>query len=158
MKKSTKLKIWGFCQLGLAIILLILGGTVFRDKSWDNFAWKPNFVLFVPGLFLALFSLPIILMGFNPQIAKFGSKLQSETIDYAGKDMKEAISKSADTVIPAITPSIKAAVSEINSDKKTLEENSKESQLIEAKKLFDDHLISEEEYRAMRKSILEIRD
>ena len=158
MKNSTKLKIWGFCQLGLAIILLILGGTVFRDKSWDNFAWKPNFVLFVPGLFLALFSLPIILMGFNPQIAKFGSKLQSETIDYAGKDMKEAISKSADTVIPAITPSIKAAVSEINSDKKTLEENSKESQLIEAKKLFDDHLISEEEYRAMRKSILEIRD
>ena len=158
MKNSTKLKIWGFCQLGLAIILLILGGTVFRDKSWDNFAWKPNFVLFVPGLFLALFSLPIILMGFNPQIAKFGSKLQSETIDYAGKDMKEAISKSADTVIPAITPSIKAAVSEINSDKKTLEENSKESQLIEAKKLFDDHLISEDEYRAMRKSILGIKD
>ena len=158
MKNSTKLKIWGFCQLALAIILIILGSTVFRDKSWDNFAWKPNFALFVPGLFLAFFSLPIILVGFNPQIAKFGSKLQSEVIDYAGKDMKEAISKSSNTVIPAITPSIKAAVSEFKSDKKTLEKDSKELQLIEAKKLFDDHLISEDEYRAMRKSILGIND
>ncbi len=158
MKNSTKLKIWGFCQLTLAIILLILGGTVFRDKSWDDFVWKPNFALFVPGLFLAILSLAFIVSGFNPQIVKFGSKLKSEVIDYAGKDIKEAISKSADTVIPAITPSIKAAVSELNSDKKPSKNNSKREQLIEAKKLFDDHLISEDEYKGMRKSILGIKD
>lgn len=158
MKNSKKLKIWGFTQITIALILIILGSTVFRDKSWDHFVWKPNFVLFVPGLFLAVLSLPIIITGFNPQIAKFGSKLQSEVIDYAGEDIKEAIYKSADTVIPAITPSIKAAVSELNSDKKVLEKKSKAVQLIEAKKLLDDHLISEDEYKLMRKSILEIND
>lgn len=158
LKNSTKLKIWGFCQLALAIILLILGSTIFRDKSWDGFAWKPNFALFVPGIFLTILSIPVIVSGYNPQIAKFGSKLQSETIDYAGKDIQEAISKSADTVIPAITPSIKAAVSEIKSDKNTLEKNTKEEQLIEAKKLFDNQLISEDEYRRMRISILGIKD
>lgn len=158
MKISTKLKIWGFCQLTLAIILVILGSTVFRDKSWDHFAGKPNLAMFVPGMFLLVLSLPIIVLGFNPQIAKFGSKLRSETIDYAGKDIKETISKSADTVIPAITPSIKTAVSEFRSDNKTLDNNSKEGQLIEAKKLLDNNLISEKEYKSMRKSILGIKD
>jgi len=158
MKNSTKLKIWGFCQLGLAILLLFLGGVVFRDRSWDYFAWKPNFLLFGAGLFIGLISLPIITAGFNPQLAKFGSKLKSETIDYAGEDMKEAISKSADTVIPAITPSIKTAVSELKTDKKSSQYNSKADQLTEAKKLFDNNLISEDEYRAMRKNILGIKD
>jgi hypothetical protein len=158
VKNSTKLKVWGFCQLAFAFILIVLGSTVYRDKSWDNFAWKPNFALFVPGMFLALLSLPILVTGFNPQITKFGSKLKSETIDYAGKDMKEAYYKTAETVIPAITPSIKTAVSEIYSVNNTFEKNSKEVQLIEAKKLLDDRLISEDEYRRMRNSILGIED
>jgi len=72
--------------------------------------------------------------------------------------MKEAISKSADTVIPAITPSIKTAVSELKTDKKSSQYNSKADQLTEAKKLFDNNLISEDEYRAMRKNILGIKD
>lgn len=50
MKTSTKFKIWGFSQLAIAILLIVLGSTVFRDKSWDDFAWKPNFALFVPLL------------------------------------------------------------------------------------------------------------
>ena len=158
MKNSKKLKVWGFCQLAIAIILIILGSTVFRDKSWDNFAWKPNFALFVPGLFLAMFSLPVIISGFAPQITKFGSKLHSETIDYAGGEMKEAISKSANTVIPAITPSIKEAVRDIKGATQTQNTSSKELQLMEAKKLFDDKLINDDEYRKMRNSILGIKD
>ncbi|MFA7560711.1 MAG: hypothetical protein WCY80_01265 [Candidatus Izemoplasmatales bacterium] len=157
MKKSTKLKIWGFCQLALALILIILGSTVFRDRSWDDFAWKPNFALFAPGMFIALFSLSIIISGYNPQLAKFRAGLQSEVIDYAGDDMKKAISKTSDTVIPAITPSMKKVISEIKGVKSDFDD-SKEEQLIEAKKLLDDKLISEDEYMQMRKSILDIKD
>lgn len=157
MKATTKLKIWGFSQLIIAVLLIVLGSTVFRDRSWDDFAWKPSFALFVPGMFLAILSLPIIISGFNPQITKFGAKLQSEVIDYAGEDMKEAISKSANTVIPAVTPSIKQAVFDINNEKAKGKSSSKEDQLIEAKKLLDAHLINEDEYNQMRKSILGIK-
>ena len=156
MKTSTKFKIWGFSQLAIAILLIVLGSTVFRDKSWDDFAWKPNFALFVPGMFLAVLSLPIILSGFNPQIVKLGAKLQSETIDYAGEDVKEVISKSADTVIPAITPALKQAVSEFKDDNGDKDNDSIEERLIEAKKLFDNHLINEDEYKQMRNNILGI--
>ena len=155
MKNSKKLKKWGFILLTIALILIVLGITVTRNNTWGPFG---GFALLVPGSFLAVISLPIIFTGFNPQIAKFKSKLHSETMDYAGKDIKEAINKSADTVIPAITPSIKAAVSEINDDKKVLDKDSKSAQLIEAKNLLDNHLISEDEYKLMRKSILGIND
>jgi hypothetical protein len=157
MKNTTKLKIWGLCQLVLAIILVLLGGTVMRDTSW-TLEWKPNYGLFVPGMFLGMLSLPIIFIGFSPEITKFSSKLHSETIDYAQDEMKEAISKSADTVIPTITPSIKNAVNEINGDKRKVNNMTKEEQLMEAKKLFDTHLIEEEEYKSMRKKILGIDD
>lgn len=137
---------------------MLLGSTEFRDRSWDGFTWKPNFFLFVPGMFLSVLSLPIIVSGFNPQITKFGAKLHSETIDYASGDMKEAISKSADTIIPAMTPSIKTAVSELHSDKNTKESGSIKERLIEAKKLYDEHLISASEYQEMRKNILGLED
>jgi hypothetical protein len=152
MKNSTKLKIWGFSQLVLAIILIILGAIVFRDRSWDHFAWKPNFGLFVPGMFLFVLTLPILITGFSPQITKFGSKLQSETIDYAHQDMKEAISKSADTVITGVTPSLKSAISELGFSAKTSNQLSKEEQLIEAKKLLDQSLINDDEYHQIRKT------
>lgn len=152
MKNSKKLKKWGLTLLIIALILIVLGSTVFRN------GWMPNFALIAPGSFLAVLSLPIIFTGFSPQITKFKSKLHSEVIDYAGEDIKEAINKSADTVIPAITPSIKAAVSEVNGDKKVSKMDSKEAQLIEAKKLLDDNLISEDEYKLIRKNILGIND
>lgn len=154
MKNSTKLKIWGVTQLIIGLSLLILGSTVFRDKSWDDFAWKPNFALFVPGMFIAFFAIGIIIAGFNPQITKFSAKLQSEVIDHAKEEIKESISKTADTIVPAITPSIKTAFSEINDCKKI----SKQNQLIEAKILLDNNLITEDEYQEMRKSILQIKN
>jgi len=56
----------------------------------------------------------------------------------------------ANTVIPAITPAVKTAVSEFNRGV----EVSKEDQLKEAEKLLNDDLITEEEYQEMRKNIL----
>lgn len=152
MKNSTKLKVWGILQLIIGFILLILASTVFRDKSWDDFAWKPNFALFVPGMFLAFFAIGIIITGFKPQITKFSAKLQSEVIDHAKEEMKESISKTAETIVPAVTPSIKMALSEFSDIKNP----SKRKQLEEAKLLLDDKLITEDEYLEMRKNILNI--
>ncbi len=156
MKTSTKLKIWGLAQLSIAILLMVLGGVVFRDRSWGDMFWEPNLALFVPGMFLSVLSLPIIFIGFSAQITKIGAKLQSETMDHAGEDIKDAVSKTANTVIPAVTPAIKEAVSEIKGNHDKLENTSKKSQLLEAKKLLDEHLISEDEYQQMRQNILGI--
>ena len=154
MKNSTKLKIWGFTQLVVGVILIILSGTVFKeDDGFSDFFWKPNFFLFSLGSMFSVFSLLIIAAGFNPQLAKFNAKLQSEVIDHAGEEIKEVMSKSANTVIPAITPSLKEAVSVIGSNESKL---SKSDQLIEAKKLLDEQLISDDEYQKMRSSILGI--
>lgn len=152
MKNSTKLKVWGILQLIIGFLLLILASTVFRDKSWDDFAWKPNFALFVPGMFLSFFAIGIIITGFNPQITKFTAKLQSEVIDHAKEEIEESISKTADTIVPAVTPSIKMALSEFSD----IKNQSKRNQLEEAKLLLDDKLITKEEYLEMRKNILNI--
>lgn len=152
MKNSTKLKVWGILQLIIGFLLLILASTVFRDKSWDDFAWKPNFALFVPGMFLSFFAIGIIITGFNPQITKFTAKLQSEVIDHAKEEIEESISKTAETVVPAVTPSIKMALAEFSDIKNP----SKHKQLEEAKLLLDDELITKEEYLEMRKNILNI--
>lgn len=154
MKNSVKLKYLGFSLLIIGVILIVLGGIVFRDKTWSHLGWKPNFALFVPGMFISILSLPFIASGYSPQIAKFSAKLSSETIDYAKDEIQESVSKTADTIVPSITPSIKKAYSELI-DKN---EMSKRDQLKEAKNLLDDKLISEQEYQEMRKNILEIDD
>ena len=158
MKNTTKLKIIGCSLLTLSVILMLLGATVFRDRSWDDFAWKPNFALFVPGMFLGVISLGFLITGFTPELAKFQAKVQAETVDHAGKEIKVATAKTAETIIPAITPSLKTAVSDINSGIKASSVKSRKEQLLEAKQLFDDRLISEEEYQAMRKDILDIEE
>lgn len=152
------MKIWGFCQLAIGITLVILGSTVFRDRSWDHFAWKPNIAMFIPGMFLAFMSTPILLSGFSPQIMKFGSKLQSETMDYAGEDYGKAISKTANVVVSSVTPAIKTAFTAINEVTNTSNKKDRATQLTEAKKLYDDRLISFEEYQQMRKDILDIEE
>lgn len=158
MKKTTLLKIIGFATLVVGLVLIYLGATVFRDRAWDDFGWKPNFALFVPGQFLALFSLLIILSGFAPQITKFQAKVHKETLDYAGEDIKSATAKSAETIIPAITPSIKIAVNEIKDGITNPNVKSKKELLLEAKEMLDEKLISDQEYEVMRRDILDIEE
>lgn len=76
--------------------------------------------------------------------------LLAGTKESPGEEIKESVAKEANTVVPAITPAVKTAVSEINRGLKV----SKEDQLTEAKKLLNDDLITEEEYQEMRKNIL----
>lgn len=158
MKNTSKLKVLGFSLLSISLILLILGGTVFRDRSWDDFAWKPNFALFVPGMFLGMFSVGLLITGFSPEITKFQAKVRAETVEHASKEIKEASAKTADTIIPALTPSIKTAVHEIKRFNQSVNTKTKKEQLLEAKQLLDDKLISKEEYNAMRKDILDIEE
>lgn len=106
MKTSTKLLIAGFTVLAVGAILIILGSTVLRDKEW-SLGWKPNLGLFVPGMFIAFFSLPLLFTGFSPRITKISSKLHSETMDYAGKDITEASMKTVDVTAPAVDKTIK---------------------------------------------------
>lgn len=76
--------------------------------------------------------------------------LLAGTKESPGEEIKESVAKEANTVVPAITPAVKTAVSEINLGLKV----SKEDQLTEAKKLLNDDLITEEEYQEMRKTFL----
>lgn len=145
MKNATKLKIWGFTQLCIGALLIILA----NDK--DMFINTPNAALLTIGSTLTVLAIPIIFVGFVPEITKFLSKMQSETIDHAKDEIKDAASKQAETVVPAVTPSIKKAYEEIK-DEKTIEDK-----LIEAKNLLDKQVITEEEYEQMRKSILGIK-
>lgn len=149
MKNATKLKIWGFTQLCIGVLLIVLAFFVFNDK--DMFVNTPNAALLTIGSTLTVLAIPIIFVGFVPEITKFLSKMQSETIDHAKDEIKDAASKQAETVVPAVTPSIKKAYEEIK-DEKTIEDK-----LIEAKNLLDKQVITEEEYEQMRKSILGIK-
>lgn len=152
MKKTTIFKVLGFCFLAVGAYLIFIASTKYRDKSFDERIWAPHFGLLSSGSFIAFFSIGLLLTGFNPELTKLGAQLKSETIDHAGEDIKSTVAKTADTIIPAITPSIKEAVSEIND----FNDDSKEKQLLEAKKLLDSQLITEEEYKQMRKKILGI--
>lgn len=158
MKNSAKLKRWGLIQLLIALVLIILGSTIFRDTTWDGFAWKPNIALFVPGLFLLVLSFPILVMGYAPQWVRFQSKLHSETMDYAKDELQTAIHKSADVIVPAVTPSIQTIASAIAEAKATAPKNDRAAQLREAKKLYEEQLISREEYTNMRNDILDIEE
>lgn len=149
MKKTTILKIWGLVQLVIGILLIILATTVFRIQNQFSSMDSPNIALLIPGAVLAVFSLPIIFMGFSPQIAKFVSKIQSETIDHADDEMIEVSTKSAAVITPAI-----GNVTKTISDNLTSKEPNKKELLLEAKQLLDDKLITEIEYQDLRKKIL----
>ena len=142
MKTSTKFKIFGFTLMGIAIFLIISSFTVFK---LENF---PNPACLIPGAFLVVISIMILVVGFMPQINKTFAKLDSETMDYAGKDIAEALDKSVDVVSPSIEKTVKAVKKGFSSDIK--------NKLDEAKVLYDNGDISEEEYEAMRKNILNI--
>jgi hypothetical protein len=149
MKSTQKFKNAGFIVLSFAIVSVILAFTVFSEKDW--YGKRPDFVFLGIGMFSFVLSLPLLFTGFSPQIAKVTSKIQSETIDYAKEDIEEAVSKRANTIIPAVTPSLKHAYKEIKDEK------SIEDKLEMAQSLLDRKLITEEEYKQMRKNILGIK-
>ncbi|HHT98799.1 MAG TPA: hypothetical protein GXZ79_01800 [Acholeplasma sp.] len=150
MKSTQKFKNAGFIVLSFALVSVILAFTVFSKKRLVR-KKRPDFVFLGIGMFSFVLSLPLLVTGFSPQIAKVTSKIQSETIDYAKEDIEEAVSKRANTIIPAVTPSLKHAYKEIKDEK------SIEDKLEIAQSLLDRKLITEEEYKQMGKNILGIK-
>lgn len=150
MKTTTILKIVGAVLLTLGLVLILIGFDVFA-KSVNSDPYdlniKPGFIF--SGSFSLFLGLIAMTMGLIPHIAKLQSKVAAETMDHAGDDIKKATSKSAQTIIPAVTPAIKESIHEINKNK--------EAQLAEAKELLDKKLITNAEYDEMRKSILGIK-
>lgn len=147
MKNTTKVKIWGFTQLVIGAVLIVLAWFVYNKE--DMFGNSPNVAMFVIGILLAFWAFIIIIAGFDPQFAKFSAKMRSETLDYAKDEIKEATSKQAETVVPAVTPTIKRAYKEIKDEK------SVEDKLKEAKRLFDNEIITAEEYKEIRRRVLD---
>ena len=99
-------------------------------------------------MFSIVISIGLLATGFKPSIAKVSAKLHSETMDHAGEDIGEAIDKTIDVAGPALKKTVKTIKSGFVDDTKT--------KLDEAKALYENGDISEDEYEALRKKILNI--
>ena len=86
-KLTTTLFIIGIILFPISIVLMVIGGTSF---------------LFTIGMFLMPVGFLCLMLGLYPKIAKGMSKIYSETMDYAGKDISTATNKTADVVSPAV--------------------------------------------------------
>lgn len=151
MKTTAKLKLWGVTLAILGVTLIVLSTTIYSD-SFGPFSNQPNKRLLIPGVLCVFFSFPLLVMGFSPQLTRLSAKVQTETVDHAKDDLNESVSKTTDVMMKAVTPSIKTAINELG----TTNQISLEEQLKEAKRLFDQALITNEEYQALRNKILGI--
>lgn len=148
MKKTTIFKIIGFILLVVVIVLIVLGLNLSGPRThFGSLDLKPGYIF---AAFIVGFPTLVLLMwGFAPQMTKLGSQMQSEVIEHAKEDIKEATSKTADVIIPSVAPAIKKGVEIVKKDK--------EAELNEAKELLNKNLITKEEYEKMRKNILGIK-
>ncbi|VEU82829.1 hypothetical protein [Acholeplasma hippikon] len=148
MKTTTKLKIWGFIQLILGMMLIVSANTVFAEEDIFGKHVRPEVI--VPGILLVFISIIIIFAGFAPELTSMSAKVQSESVQYAKDELEESISATSTVVAEGIKPAVKETIIE-------LRQEDVESQLINAKSLFEQKLISESEYQELKKRILGIK-
>lgn len=149
MKTSKKALIIGFVMLAIGVTLVVLGAAVYDDKNWA-LGWKPNFALFVPGLFVCVISFVPILLGLSPKIVKMGMKLQNEALDTAGTEIQSAMTKTAVFASPAVATIAKSA-KEITA---TGAASDIEKELKKIDDLKSKKMITEAEHKQMRNKIL----
>ena len=105
-KHFLVLRILGFILLAVGITLVVLACTVFAEPFLNTI--EPSFAALMPGLFMTVISIPVLVGGFSPKIAKLNAKgakyIQQETKD----DLKDIASTKADIHSEAITTSFKA--------------------------------------------------
>lgn len=159
MKTSNKFKIAGFICLVVGIVLIVSSLTIFKTcvnckSGWESHRetfgerYNPNFIFLFLGIILSFASITLLFIGFGPSITKTSAKLHSETMDYAGKDISDALDKTVDVAAPAIEKTVKTIKKGFSNDTKT--------KLDEAKVLYENGDISKDEYEALRKKILNI--
>ena len=168
MKVSSKFKVIGIIVLITGIVLTILSFTAFKTcvnckPGWEGHRdafgerYTPNMFLIFFGSTSIMIGISLLFMGLRPQMMKTAAKLNNETLDYAGKEVSETLEKTVDVAAPAIEKTadvVGPAIGKVVSNVKG--KSGKKSQLDEAKALYENGDISEEEYEAMRKNILDI--
>ena len=168
MKTSTKFKFAGIITLIVGIVIVILSLTSFKTcvncgKGWESHqeafgkSYAPNMILLPIGIIISMASISLLFMGFKPQMVKTAAKLSNETLDYAGKDVSDALEKTVDVAAPAIGKTadvVGTAIGKVASNAKG--ETSYKNKLDEVKALYENGDITQEEYEAMRKKILNI--
>ena len=141
MKTSLKLRLIALIPLLIGVAMIVIGVSAFEVGSG-------GFVgLISAGVMVSFIALPLFIVSLMPTIAKTSADLNSESLELAGEKISENLEKGADVINPAIskvTKTIKGAV------------NDKEAELRNAKKLFDEGLIDEEEYQKVKNKILGI--
>ena len=114
-KHFLTFRIIGFCLLIVGIILIVLGCVVFRTPFGHG--TKENFALLVPGMFLSVFCIPCLFIGFATKI----NKMQIESAKYMQQsnkdDLTDIANTSADISSEAISKSAKAIKSGLNETK-----------------------------------------
>lgn len=104
MKKTTSKKIlnFGIIMLIVGVTLMVLGGTVFKDATW-TLGWKPNFALFIPGMFIAFLALPVIFTGLSPKISGVLAQVQKEVQTQNEEVLTDVVTKTAEISAPGVT-------------------------------------------------------
>ena len=135
------LRVMGCCSIIGGIVLIILGTVVFKvpHGPWT----RPNFGFLVPGVFITMAGLGMLLFSFQRKMMAFQMQtarpVVSEGFTHASKHQGWSnIASQFKTMTPA-------------EQKKCIE-----TELGKAKDLRDKNLISDDEYQAMRKKILEL--
>ena len=166
MKVTSKLKIVAACMTIVGGLLIILAIAFPNEeclncgKGWEghqavfgeSVVTTPNFLFLIPGVMLAFFSLPVWVIALRPALTKMGAKIQSETMDHAGEDISEALDKTIDVGAPAAKKVVKTVVGTV---KEAINGDVKE-ELLKAKNLYEEGMITKEEYEQLRKKILDI--
>ena len=129
-EKQNKLKIskifltLGIVALIVGVAILVVGILQYKeakadyqvaydkwfDAWWNDKTATLNEQPVMPGMpiiaflggFIAFLGLPCLFIGIRPFIMKMGAKMHSETMDYAGKDISEAATKTIDVAKPVI--------------------------------------------------------
>ena len=148
MKVTSKLKIAALIMSIVGIVLIILGIAFPHEEclncgsGWEghqsvfgeHIVETPNFLLLMPGIFITFFSIPLWVIALRPALTKVGAQIQSETMDYAGEDVKEAIDKTVDVAAPGAKKIVKTVVGSV----KEAINGDVEEELLKAQKLHEE--------------------
>ena len=114
-KHLKKLRIIGFSLIATGLLLIILGCFVFR-KDWGHGETVANFLLWVPGVFVAFFSAPCLFIGFSAKIAKNQIERAKYVQQLNQQDLQDIANTSADISSEPVAKIVKTVVDATQKD------------------------------------------
>ena len=150
MKVSTKLKIFAILINIFGAIVIGLAFVFTEEFAGIN---EPNFMLIGFGWMIEILSVPVWVSALSPHFTKMRAKLHSETMDYAGEEVSDALNKTAEVGAPATKKIVKTVVEGVRENQNN---NDLKNELLKIQSLYDEGVITKEEYEQMRKKILKL--